>query len=47
MTLLEVKSISKAFGGNQAVKSLSFALESGEILGLIGPNGREKPRPST
>jgi len=42
MTLLEVKSISKAFGGNQAVKSLSFALESGEILGLIGPNGAGK-----
>jgi len=42
MTLLEVKNISKAFGGNQAVKSLSFALASGEILGLIGPNGAGK-----
>jgi len=42
MTLLEVNNISKAFGGNQAVKSLSFALESGEILGLIGPNGAGK-----
>ena len=42
MTLLEVNNISKAFGGNQAVKSLSFALASGEILGLIGPNGAGK-----
>ena len=42
MTLLEVENISKAFGGNQAVKSLSFALEAGEILGLIGPNGAGK-----
>ena len=42
MPLLEVKGISKSFGGNQAVKGLSFALESGEILGLIGPNGAGK-----
>ena len=42
MPLLEVASISKSFGGNQAVKSLSFTLETGEILGLIGPNGAGK-----
>ena len=39
MPLLEVKNISKSFGGLQAVRSLSFAVEPGEILGLIGPNG--------
>ena len=42
MPLLEVANISKTFGGNQAVKSLSFTLEAGEILGLIGPNGAGK-----
>lgn len=40
--LLEVKSISKRFGGNQAVKEISFHVDHGEILGLIGPNGAGK-----
>ncbi|MCX8997091.1 ABC transporter ATP-binding protein [Rhizobiaceae bacterium BDR2-2] len=40
--LLEVKGISKRFGGLQAVSELSFDLNEGEILGLLGPNGAGK-----
>lgn len=42
MPLLEVRGISKAFGGLQAVKNLDFTVEPGEILGIIGPNGAGK-----
>jgi branched-chain amino acid transport system ATP-binding protein len=42
MSLLELKGITKRFGGLQAVGQMSFAIEKGEILGLIGPNGAGK-----
>ncbi|MBI1847906.1 MAG: ABC transporter ATP-binding protein [Candidatus Rokubacteria bacterium] len=40
--LLEVRSLSKSFGGLQAVKDLSFDVSEGEIVALIGPNGAGK-----
>ena len=42
MPLLELKGVSKSFGGLKAVSKVSFALEEGEILGIIGPNGAGK-----
>lgn len=42
MSILEVSSLSKQFGGLKAVDSMSFSVDRGEILGLIGPNGSGK-----
>jgi branched-chain amino acid transport system ATP-binding protein/branched-chain amino acid transport system permease protein len=39
---LEVRSLSKSFGGLKAVQEVSFAVREGEILGIIGPNGAGK-----
>jgi branched-chain amino acid transport system ATP-binding protein len=39
---LEVKGLTKRFGGLVAVKDMSFSVRAGQILGLIGPNGSGK-----
>ncbi len=42
MPLLEVERVSKGFGGVRAVHDVSFILEEGELLGIMGPNGSGK-----
>jgi len=40
--LLEVKNLSRDFGGLRALSTVSFAILPGEIVGVIGPNGAGK-----
>jgi ABC-type branched-subunit amino acid transport system ATPase component len=40
--VLEIKNVSKQFGGLMALNNISFQVETGEIRGLIGPNGAGK-----
>ncbi|MGZ5082327.1 MAG: ABC transporter ATP-binding protein [Usitatibacter sp.] len=42
MSLLRTERLTKHFGGVAAVEGVSFAMEEGEVLGLIGPNGSGK-----
>jgi branched-chain amino acid transport system ATP-binding protein len=43
--LLELADVTKNFGGLGALSDVSFNVDEGEIVGLIGPNGRRVRTP--
>lgn len=42
MTLLEVRAVTKRFGGLAALSDISLSVGPGEIVGIVGPNGAGK-----
>ena len=42
MAMLEVKNLSKSFGSLNVLKDISFNVEKGEVLAIIGPSGSGK-----
>src|SRR5713226_7304407 len=42
LPLLAIEDVTRRFGGIVALADVSLALEKGQIVGLIGPNGAEK-----
>ena len=42
MSMLECTALSKNYGSVEALRSIDLTLESGRIVGLVGPNGSGK-----
>lgn len=39
---IEVQNVSKSYGAQKALDSVSFSVKKGEIVGFLGPNGARK-----
>lgn len=44
MATLEVKNLSKNFGSLNVLKDISFNVEQGQVVAVIGPSARVNPR---
>ena len=42
MTAIQIEQISKAYGDTQALSEINLTVETGELFGLIGPDGAGK-----
>ena len=42
MAFLQVENVKKSFGANEVLKGISFSLEKGEVLSIIGSSGSGK-----
>lgn len=42
MAMLEVKNLSKSFGRLNVLKDISFEVEKGQVVAIIGPSGSGK-----
>ena len=42
MSFIQMKNIEKSFGTHTVLKDVSFALDKGEVVSLIGPSGSGK-----
>ena len=40
--IIKIKDLSKYYGGNIAINNLNLEIESGKIVGILGPNGSGK-----
>ena len=41
-TIIQVENLSKSYGSLCVIKDISFSVQKGEVLGIIGPSGSGK-----
>ena len=47
MSQLEARHLAKRYGQREVVSDVSLTVHSGEVVGLLGPNGVAKPQAFT